>query len=117
MPAADYKEIFEHYFALLQQSKPEQPSITPYSQYIEWLGRQDAEEAMRYWDQYLEGYEEQTILPKDHHAAEDERYIPEKVTCEISTDLTLKMKQTAGKHHVTLNTLLADGMGGFFAEI
>ncbi|MCY7909667.1 amino acid adenylation domain-containing protein [Bacillus inaquosorum] len=100
------KEIFEHYFALLQQKQPEQPSITPYSQYIEWLGRQDAEEAMRYWDQYLEGYEEQTILPKDHHVAEDERYIPEKVTCEISTDLTLKMKQTAGKHHVTLNTLL-----------
>ncbi|MCY7931339.1 non-ribosomal peptide synthetase, partial [Bacillus inaquosorum] len=100
------KEIFEHYLALLQQKQLEQSSITPYSQYIEWLGRQDAEEAMRYWDQYLEGYEEQTILPKDHHAAEDERYIPEKVTCEISTDLTLKMKQMAGKHHVTLNTLL-----------
>lgn len=99
------KEIFEHYFALLQQKQPEQSSITPYSQYIEWLGRQDAEEAMRYWDQYLEGYEEQTGLPKDHHSA-DERYIPEKVTCEISSDLTLKMKQTAGKRHVTLNTLL-----------
>ncbi|MDQ8091444.1 non-ribosomal peptide synthase/polyketide synthase [Bacillus amyloliquefaciens] len=99
------KEIFEHYFALLQQKQPEQSSITPYSQYIEWLGRQDAEEAMRYWDQYLEGYEEQTGLPKDHHSAE-ERYIPEKVTCEISSDLTLKMKQTAGKRHVTLNTLL-----------
>ncbi|OIK22018.1 non-ribosomal peptide synthase/polyketide synthase [Bacillus amyloliquefaciens] len=99
------KEIFEHYFALLQQKQPEQSSITPYSQYIEWLGRQDAEEAMRYWDQYLGGYEEQTGLPKDHHSAE-ERYIPEKVTCEISSDLTLKMKQTAGKRHVTLNTLL-----------
>ncbi|WP_416654229.1 non-ribosomal peptide synthase/polyketide synthase [Bacillus amyloliquefaciens] len=99
------KEIFEHYFALLQQKQPEQSSITPYSQYIEWLGRQDAEEAMRYWDQYLEGYEEQTGLPKDHHSSK-ERYIPEKVTCEISSDLTLKMKQTAGKRHVTLNTLL-----------
>ncbi|QOQ56761.1 non-ribosomal peptide synthase/polyketide synthase [Bacillus amyloliquefaciens] len=99
------KEIFEHYFALLQQKQPEQSSITPYSRFIEWLGRQDAEEAMRYWDQYLEGYEEQTGLPKDHHSA-DERYILEKVTCEISSDLTLKMKQTAGKRHVTLNTLL-----------
>ncbi|WP_367387462.1 non-ribosomal peptide synthase/polyketide synthase [Bacillus vallismortis] len=99
------KEIFEHYFALLQQKQPEQPAITPYSQYIEWLGRQDAKEAMGYWDQYLAGYEEQTILPKDHHAAE-ERYIPDKVTCDISSDLTLKMKQTAGRRHVTLNTLL-----------
>ena len=99
------KEIFEHYFALLQRKQPEQSSITPYSRFIEWLGRQDAEEAMRYWDQYLEGYEEQTGLPKDHHSA-DERYILEKVTCEISSDLTLKMKQTAGKRHVTLNTLL-----------
>ncbi|MCO4850630.1 non-ribosomal peptide synthase/polyketide synthase [Bacillus vallismortis] len=99
------KEIFEHYFALLQQKQPEQSAMTPYSQYIEWLGRQDAKEAMGYWDQYLEGYEEQTILPKDHHAAQ-ERYIPEKVTCDISTDLTLKMKQTAGRRQVTLNTLL-----------
>ncbi|MDM5301989.1 non-ribosomal peptide synthase/polyketide synthase [Bacillus subtilis] len=99
------KEIFEHYFALLQQKQPEQSAITPYSQYIEWLGRQDAKEAMGYWDQYLAGYEEQTILPKDHHAAE-ERYIPDKVTCDISSDLTLKMKQTAGRRHVTLNTLL-----------
>ncbi|MBL3646987.1 non-ribosomal peptide synthase/polyketide synthase [Bacillus sp. RHFS10] len=99
------KEIFEHYFALLQQKQPEQSAITPYSQYIEWLGRQDTKEAMGYWDQYLAGYEEQTILPKDHHAAE-ERYIPDKVTCDISSDLTLKMKQTAGRRHVTLNTLL-----------
>ncbi len=47
------KEIFENYFALLQQKQPEQSSITPYSQYIEWLGRQDAKEATAYWDQYL----------------------------------------------------------------
>lgn len=100
------KEIFENYFALLQQKQPEQSSITPYSQYIEWLGRQDAKEAAAYWDKYLEGYEEQTGLPKDHHATEDGRYVPEKVTCDISSDLTSKMKRTAGKHHVTLNTLL-----------
>ncbi|MEC2307910.1 non-ribosomal peptide synthase/polyketide synthase [Bacillus atrophaeus] len=105
------KEIFEHYFALLQQKRPELSTITPYSQYIEWLDRQDAEEAKRYWDQYLEGYEEQTVFPKDNHLAEDERYIPEKVTCEIGTDLTLKMKQTASKRHVTLNTLLQTAWG------
>ena len=64
------------------------------------------EKATAYWDQYLEGYEEQTGLPKDHHAAEDGRYVPEKVTCDISSDLTSKMKRTAGEHHVTLNTLL-----------
>ena len=63
-------------------------------------------ERAAYWDQYLEGYEEQTYLPKDHHAAEDGRYVPEKVACDISSDLTSKMKRTAGKHHVTLNTLL-----------
>ncbi|MED1018427.1 non-ribosomal peptide synthase/polyketide synthase [Bacillus atrophaeus] len=105
------KEIFDHYFALLQQKQPEQATITPYSQYIEWLDRQDAKEAKRYWDLYLEGYEEQTVLPKDNHLAEDERYIPEKVTCEIGADLTLKMKQTASKRHVTLNTLLQTAWG------
>ncbi|MGN9865284.1 non-ribosomal peptide synthase/polyketide synthase [Bacillus swezeyi] len=105
------KEIFEHYFALLQQKQPERSTITPYSQYIEWLDRQDAEEAKRYWDQYLEGYEEQTVLPKDNHQAEPEHYLPEKVTCAINADLTLKMKQTASKHHVTLNTLLQTAWG------
>ncbi|MCY8701099.1 non-ribosomal peptide synthase/polyketide synthase [Bacillus spizizenii] len=105
------KEIFDHYFALLQQKQPEQAAITPYSQYIEWLDRQDAEEAKRYWDQYLEGYVEQTVLLKDSHQAEDEHYFPEKVSCAIDTDLTLKMKQTASKHHVTLNTLLQTAWG------
>lgn len=111
------KEIFDHYFALLQQKQPEQAAITPYSQYIEWLDRQDAEEAKRYWDQYLEGYEEQTVLLKDSHQAEDEHYFPEKVSCAIDTDLTLKMKQTASKHHVTLNTLLQTAWGFCYRNI
>ncbi|AVF26547.1 non-ribosomal peptide synthase/polyketide synthase [Paenibacillus larvae] len=105
------KEIFEHYTAVLQQRQPERPLVTPYSQYIEWLGQQDHDEARRYWKQVLEGYEEQTVVPADNHSVEHENYVLEKVTCELGTDLTEKMKQTASKNHVTINTLLQTAWG------
>ena len=105
------KEIFEHYTAILQQRPAERPPVTPYSQYIEWLIQQDEAEAGRYWKQVLEGYGEQTVVPADNQSVERENYVLEKVTCELGTDLTKKMKRTANKNHVTLNTLLQTAWG------
>lgn len=37
------KEVFDHYRALQEGREPEPSSATPYSNYIEWLDRQDQE--------------------------------------------------------------------------
>ncbi|MBV2240836.1 hypothetical protein KQR57_10540 [Bacillus inaquosorum] len=56
------KEVFEHYNALQEGRETEPPSAAPYSDYIEWLDRQDQGAAKRYWSEYLEGYKGETKL-------------------------------------------------------
>ena len=56
------KEVFDHYSALQEGREPEPSSAAPYSDYIEWLDRQDQGAAKRYWSGYLEGYKGETTL-------------------------------------------------------
>ncbi|WP_025680083.1 condensation domain-containing protein, partial [Paenibacillus massiliensis] len=56
-------EVFGTYFALLEHKQPQLPAITPFSEYIEWLERQDERAARDYWNGYLAGFEQQTLLP------------------------------------------------------
>ncbi|MDO3682170.1 amino acid adenylation domain-containing protein, partial [Paenibacillus ehimensis] len=99
-------EVFESYFALMQHKQPELAPVTPYSQYIEWLEAQDAEEAARYWSGYLAGYEQQTLLPtgKPQVKAEGQRF--ETLFCDLGKPLTGRIDQLAKQHRVTLHTLL-----------
>lgn len=55
-------EAFNTYFAILEDRKPELVPITPYSEYIEWLERQDNAEAERFWSDYFAGFEQQTRI-------------------------------------------------------
>ncbi|KAF6585498.1 hypothetical protein H6F38_35790, partial [Paenibacillus sp. EKM208P] len=50
-------EVFGAYVALLEHKQPELAPVKPYSDYIEWLEHQDAQEATRYWSDYLAGFE------------------------------------------------------------
>ncbi|MCP3774857.1 amino acid adenylation domain-containing protein [Paenibacillus sp. MZ04-78.2] len=105
------EEIFGDYFARMQQKQLPPSRLTPYRVYMEWLDEQNEEEARRYWDQYLDAYSEQTLLPKDGQPAEDEPYLPEQVTGVIDAELALRLKESASRHHVTLNTLLQTAWG------
>lgn len=59
------QELFDGYFAIQEQRKLEAKSTIPYKHYIEWLDNQDHEESLKYWRDYLQGYDEQTTLPKN----------------------------------------------------
>ncbi|WP_281936822.1 non-ribosomal peptide synthetase, partial [Paenibacillus tyrfis] len=99
-------EVFESYFALMQHKQPELAPVTPYSQYIEWLEAQDAEEAARYWSGYLAGYEQQTLLPTGKPQVKTEGQRFETSFCDLGKPLTRKIDQLAKQHRVTLHTLL-----------
>ncbi|RFT61145.1 hypothetical protein D0U04_30725, partial [Bacillus clarus] len=80
------QEIFEIYYAIQQQREPELSVVTPYSDYIEWLEAQDQEEASKYWNDYLGGYEGQTQLPKVTSSVRDERYILKHLTYDLDKE-------------------------------
>ncbi|WP_255305601.1 condensation domain-containing protein [Paenibacillus sp. Mc5Re-14] len=52
------EEVLSAYSSLMKNRQPELPPVRPYSRYIEWLEQQKAQEAARYWSDYLAGYEQ-----------------------------------------------------------
>ncbi|MGG4186767.1 amino acid adenylation domain-containing protein, partial [Paenibacillus jamilae] len=112
--------------SLLEHKQPELAPVKPYSDYIEWLEQQDAQEATRYWSDYLAGFEQQTLLPGENAqasvVARDEEsdgsdessnagYVSEKLPFRLGKERTAALNQMAKQQHVTINTLLQSVWG------
>ncbi|PPQ49577.1 non-ribosomal peptide synthetase, partial [Paenibacillus peoriae] len=121
-------EVFGTYFALLEQKQPELVPITPYGQYIEWLGRQDERAAKDYWSSYLAGFEQQTLLPGSDTSSKDQvadsgdhtvstttsdtsKYISEKITVDLDPTWSKAIHRIAKQQQVTINTLMQSVWG------
>ncbi|MFC0210898.1 non-ribosomal peptide synthase/polyketide synthase [Paenibacillus chartarius] len=100
------KEVFETYFAIVQRRQPEIDAVWPYSQYLEWLERQDREAAANYWRGYLAGYEHQTVLPLANTAGNSAEYAGEKLEFSLGGQLTRALEQAAKRQQVTMNSLM-----------
>ncbi|MCG7410875.1 non-ribosomal peptide synthase/polyketide synthase, partial [Paenibacillus sp. ACRRX] len=110
------EELFDSYSLFMKQ--PDSPAasaesnLSPYSQYIEWLAQQDAETAAQYWDDYLAGYDQQTVVPRssttDRSGAP---YVLAHASANLSAELSSRMQRVAKQHQVTLNTLVQAAWG------
>ncbi|WP_033679267.1 condensation domain-containing protein, partial [Bacillus gaemokensis] len=105
------QEIFETYYAIQEQREPKLSVVTPYSNYIEWLEAQNHEESSKYWNDYLDGYEGQTLLPKVTSSRENENYISGNLVWNLGKELTDQLKKVANSNQVTLNTLMQTAWG------
>ncbi|CAJ1314008.1 non-ribosomal peptide synthetase [Paenibacillus nuruki] len=100
------REVFENYFALVE-GKEFNPTNTPaYSQYIEWIEKQDKEEAASYWTNYLSDYNEQTLLPQCSITNQRQEYNAQKFEYVLSEEFTLKLENVAREAKVTMNILI-----------
>ncbi|RIE04950.1 amino acid adenylation domain-containing protein [Cohnella faecalis] len=99
------KELFAIYQSLREQKPHGLGPVTPYSQYIKWLGKQDRAAASQYWEGYLEGYELSVTLPTLGNQ-QSEAYMLEKMSLTLEEDLTRRLTRTANEHQVTVNTWL-----------
>ncbi|WP_283657872.1 non-ribosomal peptide synthetase [Paenibacillus sp. RC343] len=119
-------EVFGAYFALLKHKQPELAPVKPYSEYIEWLERQDTQEATRYWSDYLAGFEQQTLLPGEHAqvslmarvedkegsgTASNSGYVSEKLSFVLGKERSAALNRIAKQQQVTINTLLQSVWG------
>ncbi|WP_081481590.1 non-ribosomal peptide synthetase [Paenibacillus elgii] len=100
------KEVFYIYLAIRKQTVPEFSAVRPYYDYIHWLEVQDAEKASDYWKLYLEGYEQQLLLPKSRAHDKAAAYLPEKLSFNLGAELTRRIHKVTRKHQVTSNTLM-----------
>ena len=73
----------------------------PYSRYIRWLEEQDEEEAFQYWQEYLEGFQEVTGLPRGSKGSSG---MAEEIF-HWEEEWTERLTRLARKHQVTVNTV------------
>ncbi|NEN81312.1 non-ribosomal peptide synthase/polyketide synthase [Paenibacillus elgii] len=105
------KEVFETYFATLEQRRPELGTPLPYGRYIEWLQSQNREAASKYWSDYLAGYEQGTVLPQAKSGKKEGVYAAETLARSFGEKLTRDIDLTAKQHRVTVNTLIQTAWG------
>ncbi|TWP50722.1 amino acid adenylation domain-containing protein [Lentzea tibetensis] len=78
----------------------------PFRDHLEWLSRQDAAEAERYWRETLRSAEP-TPLPYDHKPAESHQAeSSESVRITMSTEDSDALRNLAREHGLTVNTLV-----------
>ncbi|MEO3754695.1 amino acid adenylation domain-containing protein [Streptomyces sp. B6B3] len=106
-------EVVQCYGALTRNQNPDLPPVRPYRDYLDWLQRQDLQQAEDYWRVTLRGLDEPTPLNTGRRAEVD-------VTADDSAELapqawttaylgeaeTTELQNFAQQHRLTLNTVL-----------
>jgi non-ribosomal peptide synthetase component F len=93
------------FWSLQREREPVLEPVTPYIDYIKWIGRQDREEGLRYWLNYLEGYNCKAVLPRlgGGEAGGGPRW--QEYPLVLASGLSGGLQLLAGSLQVTLSTL------------
>ena len=85
--------------------------VTPYISYIKWLEEQDRQEGIRYWEQYLEGYEQKAGFSLYREREPGDRYIFEEYRFEIAEGPTERLNEIVKSNQVTMNAVFQAAWG------
>ncbi|MCZ0206369.1 amino acid adenylation domain-containing protein, partial [Streptomyces sp. UMAF16] len=102
-----FEEVCERYAALTSGHRPHLPERRPFADYLRWLAGRDTGQAERYWRTTLAGFQAPTALPRDRRPAEAHRTSSSgSVRMTLGPDLSARLRETAQRHGLTLNTVL-----------
>ncbi|WP_236628524.1 non-ribosomal peptide synthetase [Paenibacillus mucilaginosus] len=91
---------------------PEQP----YERFIDWLYSQNPAEAAAYWREKLQGFEQQTGVPKRSGYTGTEGYEAMETEWRLPADLTARLDKLARSQRATLHHLLQTTWGVLLAK-
>jgi NRPS condensation-like uncharacterized protein len=98
-------DLFEIYEKISQNLPVILGKVYPYSQYINWLEKQDKLEAENYWNQYLMDYRQLAGVPSGK-AEMTEAYLRKETGFRIDDATTAKLELLARNSGVTLSTIM-----------
>ncbi|WP_186331919.1 condensation domain-containing protein, partial [Paenibacillus xylanexedens] len=96
------KEFFYMFIQLSGGQTIDLPAVKPYSKFINWLEKQDREEALDYWRDYLAGYEQRATISASGSRT-NESYVLEEVRYLFSETLTERLEKLNKRYQVTMN--------------
>ncbi|QEU88461.1 non-ribosomal peptide synthase/polyketide synthase [Streptomyces viridosporus] len=85
------------------------PRVTPYRDYLAWVGEQDRAVALDAWRSALDGVEEPTLLVPDDSGARGADHgaeVPRQLPFELPAELTASLQEWARRSGLTLNTVV-----------
>ncbi|MBU3864888.1 amino acid adenylation domain-containing protein [Streptomyces sp. 4503] len=80
------------------------PEVTPYRDYLAWLGRQDRQAAREAWRTVLSGVDGATLIAPDSDGRTVE--VPGDLLVELPEHTTTELTALARRHDATLNTVV-----------
>ncbi|MFJ2576629.1 amino acid adenylation domain-containing protein [Kitasatospora aureofaciens] len=104
-------------FALYESGGDESvlPEVTPYRDYLAWLGRQDRQAALAAWGEVLAGVDGATLIAPE--ADDVAAAVPGDVLVELDETATAEVTALARRHGVTLNTVVQAAWGVVLARL
>jgi iturin family lipopeptide synthetase B len=105
------KELKRVYRSLEQGEPAQLEFVTPYSEYIRWLKKQDIEKGLHHWVKYLGTYDEPAVLPKPGKVVKENQYRLEEYHFTIHEELTSAINKLAGRSRATISTVLQSVWG------
>lgn len=101
------RDIISFYRALSRDEDLQLPKPRPYRDYIAWLQQQDLASAEKYWREALKGFTTATpLIPNNVPAPTLQKQAYYARAFRLSTDETVRLRDAARKHRLTLNTLV-----------
>jgi amino acid adenylation domain-containing protein len=99
------KDFFVIYTAYIAGREPELEKVYPYSDYIQWLTRQDKAKASGYWKTYIEDYEGNTGLPEKERSSDGLPYLLREAGFSLDKAFSGRMNEVARELGVTVNSV------------
>ncbi|KAA9008675.1 amino acid adenylation domain-containing protein [Paenibacillus spiritus] len=107
--------LFQEVFSILEaQSSGQTLEIeqgASYGKYLEWLGHQHLEQSGRFWNDYLTGFEQPTLLPYTTGGSGSGDYRLEERTFRLGKEESSRLSQFAARNRSTLSTLIQTAWG------
>lgn len=104
------KELFEAYDYICLGQEPTSTSKVKFKQYINWIQGIDKSKQESFWMQYLEGFNNKTLLPFDNKPS-DKVSTHESIINRIPSDIRLKLEDLAKENKTTLASIIYTAWG------
>ena len=104
-------EIFKIYNSLINGEEIELERTYPYSDYINWLDKQNQDEASKFWEEYLEGYTSCANIIKSNRLKSEKKYELKETVLNISEEATNSLTKFANRCNSTLSNVLQSMWG------
>ena len=98
-------EFLAFYKGFLEEKTPTLWPVNPFSDYIQWIEKQDIDSSKQYWADYLSGYTSGTVIPKMKAINIPEVKEEQNIKINLGAKALL-LREMASANNATINSLI-----------